>query len=81
MKRKLCLGIVTLALGTLMLVMPSSRPIRAAGPWYVAPGGSDGNPCTSAGAPCETINGAVAGFVGEATQFDDFTLVVAKRTA
>jgi sigma-B regulation protein RsbU (phosphoserine phosphatase) len=29
----------------------------------------------------ETINVAVAGFVGEATQFDDFTLVVAKRTA
>ena len=28
-----------------------------------------------------TINDAVAAFVGEATQFDDFTLVVARRTA
>ena len=29
----------------------------------------------------QTINEAVAEFVGEATQFDDFTLLVAKRTA
>ena len=29
----------------------------------------------------DTINRAVAVFVGEATQFDDFTLVIAKRTA
>jgi serine phosphatase RsbU (regulator of sigma subunit) len=29
----------------------------------------------------QTINDAVAAFVGEATQFDDFTLVVARRTA
>ena len=29
----------------------------------------------------QTINEAVAEFVGEATQFDDFTLVLAKRTA
>ena len=29
----------------------------------------------------QTINDAVAAFVGEATQFDDFTLVVAARTA
>ena len=28
----------------------------------------------------EAINRAVAGFVGDATQFDDFTLVVARRT-
>jgi serine phosphatase RsbU (regulator of sigma subunit)/putative methionine-R-sulfoxide reductase with GAF domain len=29
----------------------------------------------------QTINGAVAAFVGDAVQFDDFTLVVARRTA
>lgn len=34
-------------------------PARAAGPWYVAPSGSDANSCLSAGSPCATINGAI----------------------
>jgi hypothetical protein len=39
--------------------------VDAAGPWYVAPGGDDGNDCLSPGAACATINGALAkpGFV------------------
>lgn len=27
--------------------------------WYVAPGGSDGSSCASAGAPCQTIQAAI----------------------
>jgi hypothetical protein len=35
-------------------------PARAAGPWYVANGGADGNDCLSPTTPCATINGALA---------------------
>ncbi len=30
---------------------------RAAGPWYVATTGNDGNDCLSPATPCATING------------------------
>ena len=33
---------------------------EAATIWYVAPGGNDDNSCTSAGAPCASLNGALA---------------------
>jgi hypothetical protein len=51
-----------LSLVTILLATP---PGRAAGPWYVAPGGDDGSDCSSPGTPCATINGALAkpGFV------------------
>jgi len=41
------------------------QPGRAAGPWYVAPGGSDGDDCLSPATACATINGALnkPGFV------------------
>ncbi|MEE8390180.1 MAG: choice-of-anchor Q domain-containing protein, partial [Anaerolineae bacterium] len=38
----------------------SSLPARAAGPWYVAPGGDDGNDCLFPTTACATINGAIA---------------------
>ena len=42
------------------MILLAIRPIRAAGPWYVAPGGDDGNDCLSPATPCATINGAVS---------------------
>ena len=43
----------------LSVMAPASQPVRAAGPWYVAPGGSDANTCTAPGAPCASINAAL----------------------
>ncbi len=68
MKSKQLLTALTLSLGLILalwLLGLGSVPVAyAAGPWYVAPGGNDGGLCTS-GAPCATINGALAqpGFV------------------
>jgi hypothetical protein len=64
-----------LTVATLMCVLLSqwgivAKPARAAGPWYVAPGGSDGDPCDLAD-PCATVNGAI----GKATAGD--TILVA----
>ena len=45
--------------------LPASQPVRAAGPWYVAPGGDDSSTCAAPGAACASINGALSkpGFV------------------
>ncbi|GAA4807278.1 hypothetical protein GCM10025786_08680 [Nocardioides caeni] len=40
--------------------MLAASPARAAGPWFVAPGGSNAASCLSAAAPCATITGALA---------------------
>ena len=56
---KLCLTVLAIALAMLVIIALTSRTIRAAGPWYVAPGGDDGNDCLSPGTPCATINGAI----------------------
>ncbi len=53
-------GIVVLALVALILISSMSQAAPAAGPWYVAPGGSDSNTCTSPGAACASINGAIS---------------------
>lgn len=44
-------------------------PVRAAGPWYVAPGGNDTNDCASPATACASINGALnkPGFVAGET--------------
>ena len=49
----------------LMVITLTSQPVRAAGPWYVTPGGDDANDCLSPASPCATINGALSkpGFV------------------
>ena len=49
---------------------------RAAGPWYVAPGGNDGNLCDSPTAPCATINGAI----GKATGGDTIYVAMGSYT-
>jgi hypothetical protein len=54
------LTVLALALAVLVMIALATQPARAAGPWYVAPGGSDGNTCTSPGAACASINGAIA---------------------
>ncbi len=51
--------IILLAAAVLAAIVPTVQLTRAAGPWYVAPGGNDGNACISPGAPCATINGAI----------------------
>lgn len=68
--------ILTLSLLMLVFILAisSSEPAAAAGPWYVAPGGADGNDCLSPGTPCETIHGAL----GKASSGD--TIYVATGT-
>jgi uncharacterized repeat protein (TIGR01451 family) len=53
------LTVLVLALGALAMIMLATQLARAAGPWYVAPGGDDGNSCLSPGAACATIDGAL----------------------
>ncbi len=52
--------LLVLILFVLLLQLPLDSPTGlAAGPWYVAPDGNDGNNCLSPAAPCRTIQGAV----------------------
>jgi len=66
-----------LALAALMLTIVVYRPARAAGPWYVAPGGNDANSCSTTGAPCATINGAI----GKASSGDTIKVATGTYTA
>lgn len=68
------IAIVILTLAVLLVTILASRPVRAAGPWYVAPGGSDSNDCLTAVSPCATINGAL----GKLTPSD--TVLIATGT-
>ena len=62
---RLCSLTLVLLAAMLLVTILATQPGRAAGPWYVAPGGDDGNDCLSPGAACASINGALAkpGFV------------------
>ena len=62
---KASLAVFGLVLAALVMMILASQPSHAAGPWYVAPGGDDGNDCLSPGTACATINGALnrPGFV------------------
>jgi uncharacterized repeat protein (TIGR01451 family) len=51
------LGIVLLT--ALLVSLVPAQPTRAAGSWYVATTGDDGNSCQSPSAPCATIQAAV----------------------
>jgi uncharacterized repeat protein (TIGR01451 family) len=53
------LAIMILLAAALIVIIPTHQLIRAAGPWYVVPGGNDSNSCTTPSAPCATINGAL----------------------
>jgi len=60
----------------LVLTLSTTGSVQAAGPWYVAPVGSDSNSCTSAGEPCLTINGAIA----KATAGDTINVTIGTYT-
>ncbi|HEY5670615.1 MAG TPA: hypothetical protein VIS10_11500, partial [Anaerolineales bacterium] len=64
-------AITVLTFAALALFVLISTHVRAAGPWYVAPGGDDINDCLGIGSPCATINGALAkvGFTAGDTIF------------
>jgi hypothetical protein len=51
------LTVTILAAMLLMAIVPGLQSTRAAVPWYVAPGGDDGDNCSSTSAPCASING------------------------
>jgi len=68
------LVMMVFAVAALVAVTLPPQTAEAAGLWYVAPGGDDGNSCTSPGAPCVTINGAI----GKASPGD--TIYVAAGT-
>jgi uncharacterized repeat protein (TIGR01451 family) len=53
------LTMASLACSILFAISPACHPVRAAGLWYVAPGGSDANTCSAPGAACASINGAL----------------------
>ena len=70
-------ALIVLSVTALGVIALWPRPARAAGPWYVAPGGSDGNSCLSAGSPCATINGAI----GKASPGDTIKVATGTYTA
>jgi len=66
-----------LFISSLLILSPTLKPARAAGPWYVTTGGNDSNNCLSAGSPCATINGAI----GKATAGDTIKVATGVYTA
>ncbi len=62
---KSVLAIMVLTVIAITLTTSASQSIRAAGPWYVSPGGSDSNDCLGPATACASINGALnkPGFV------------------
>jgi uncharacterized repeat protein (TIGR01451 family) len=70
-------ALVVLAVTVVGVIALWPRPARAAGPWYVKPGGSDSNSCLSAGSPCATINGAI----GKASSGDMIYVAIGTYTS
>ncbi len=64
-RTRFSLAVAILSIVIIIAAIPIPRSVRAGGPWYVAPGGSDGNDCLSAVTTCATINGALGkpGFI------------------
>ena len=54
------LFIAILVFAIVPIIVLLSPPVRAAGPWYVAPHGDDSHSCLNPLNPCATINGAIA---------------------
>lgn len=73
---KLVLWTACLALAAQVMIVTEPPITRAAGPWYVAPGGSDSNDCLGALTPCATINGAI----GKASSGDTILLAIGTYT-
>lgn len=59
-RRTALLAVTALAFSTTLGSVLAASPARAAGPWYVAPGGANGASCLSAAAPCATLSGVLA---------------------
>lgn len=61
MKTRIASPLTVLALSVIVIGLTGlmSQPTRAAGPWYVAPGGSDSHTCLSPAGACATINAAL----------------------
>ncbi|MCX6400533.1 MAG: putative Ig domain-containing protein [Propionibacteriales bacterium] len=57
--RRLAAACLALA-ASLAGVVAAAPPATAAGPWYVATNGNNGNNCLSAATPCLTVTGALA---------------------
>ncbi len=54
-------SVVTVIIGAILVAIAlASQPVRASGPWYVAPGGGDSNGCLDVDDACATIEGALA---------------------
>ena len=53
------LGLAFVLLPGVLAWLGPVQPARAAGIWYVAPGGNDAANCTTPGTSCGTINGAL----------------------
>jgi uncharacterized repeat protein (TIGR01451 family) len=58
-RAKLQTNLKVIILAGLILSLLPSQPGRAAGNWYVAPAGDDGNTCSGVTHPCGTIQGAI----------------------
>ena len=65
-----------LTLVCLAFSVAGPQPARAAGAWYVAPGGDDSNTCLSSSQPCATIDGAI----GKAASGDSVYVAVGTYT-
>jgi hypothetical protein len=74
--RHIVLILATGGLLTLVIIALMAQPGRAAGPWYVAPGGDDGNGCLSPATPCATTNGAI----GKASAGDTIYVAIGTYT-
>lgn len=59
-RRTAWLAASSLALGTVLGSVLVASPAQAAGPWFVAPNGSNAATCLSAATPCATVTGALA---------------------
>jgi len=70
-------ALIVLAVTVVGVIALWPRPARAAGPWYVAPGGDDSHACTSPGTACATINGAI----GKASSGDTIKVAIGTYTS
>ncbi len=59
-RRTALLATASLAVTTAVGAVLVAAPAGAAGPWYVAPGGSNAASCLSAATPCATLSGVLA---------------------
>lgn len=59
-RRTALLAVTALAFSTSLGSVLAAAPAQAAGPWFVAQNGANGNTCLSAAAPCATLTAVLA---------------------